>query len=313
MLGIIPPANKPIITKKPTRYWSVLILILLLTTFLIWASRCQKLPSLDQPPIITDYNEEVTQTDQTNNPVIEQPDQNTDQPDETETTNTINNDTVADTCQSNGYIAKSSQGVIQLNEDSFIKFFTAKIANGNQALQDIRGLTCLEKLTILNDNTYNITDLSSLAKLTQLQILEIDGTTVTDLTPLSYLTNLKRLMLANSPITNLAGIKNLTNLTSLNLAGDNKLSDISALRNLTKLIDLELSGTNIIDLSPITSLNNLKTLALFNTNWSQQVLAGVNPLADPNWQDKLVYPPEIKALLTANPALQISWLQFQIG
>ncbi|MFH1088448.1 MAG: leucine-rich repeat domain-containing protein, partial [Patescibacteria group bacterium] len=147
----------------------------------------------------------------------------------------------------------------------------------------------------------------------QLQILEIDGTNVTDLSPLNNLTNLRRLMIANSPITNLTGIKNLTNLTFLNLFGDNKLIDISTLRNLTKLIDLGLAGTNITDLSPMTSLKNLKTLTLFNTNWSAQVLVdGINPLTDPDWQSKLIYPPEIQALFTANPNLEINWLQLQV-
>ena len=287
---------QPTGTKKPNPPWLVLMLVLLLIILLVWAARCQKLPESNQLPEFNNQTEPTVNDNLINNP----------------TTNNQTGNTPTLSCQTsaNGYTTQRIQGLIQLDDASLLKFLTAKLIDGNQALRDIQGLTCLEKLTIFNDGTNNITDLAPLSKLIRLQVLEVDGTNATDPSPLNKLTNLKNLLFANSPITNLVGIKNLTNLTSLNLSGDNRLADISALRNLVKLTFLGLSGTKIIDLSPITSLKSLKTLSLANTNWSEQVLAGVNPFADPAWQSKLVYPPEIEALFTANPTLSINWLSF---
>lgn len=133
-------------------------------------------------------------------------------------------------CSANGYQAvyypsKNSlyQQIILENasgtESSLNKFINQYIKNGNQALADIRDLTCLDTL----------------------EVPYVAGAKVTDLTPLSALTNLKTLVLTNTDVDSIAELGQLQKLASLTL-NLSRAVDLSPLVNLNKLKTFTVCG-----------------------------------------------------------------------
>ena len=178
----------PRLVAKP-KHWSPIILLLILIGLAIWVTQCRK-----DLPLLGGF-----------------------------TKNTV-------ACSVNGYQAvyypfqgSPYQQIILENaseeKSSLNKFINQYIKNGNQALLDIRDLTCLDTL----------------------EIPYINKARVTDLTPLSALTNLKTLALTNTDINNIAALGQLQKLASLTL-NLSRAVDLSPLVNLKKLKTFTVCG-----------------------------------------------------------------------
>ncbi len=220
-------------------------------------------------------------------------------------------------CSYNGYTAvyypfKGSpyQEIILENasgEDSSLdRFLQTKIKSGSQALVDIQGLTCLERLDIPNTGGASIIDISPLAQLTQLKELYIDHAQIKDLTPLSRLIKLESLMIADAYIIDISPLHSLRNLHYLNLSDNPQVSHLEPLREMTKLETLILTGTSVQDFTPLYSLPRLISLDLADTYWSEKVLEDID-LSDPDWETNLAAPSEITNLQKALPKLKIEF------
>ncbi len=131
----------------------------------------------------------------------------------------------------------------QLSRTDIISIF-------RRIIKDVRPISSLTNIKIVNLKFNDITDISSLAYLTNLIEIDLWNNQVYDISSLAKLTKLKNINLINNPITDISPLSNLTNLTNLALVG-NKFTDLSALSNLTKLSSIALNRNQITDITPL--------------------------------------------------------------
>ena len=174
-------------------------------------------------------------------------------------------------------------------------------------IQDLSGLEFCRNLTILNLNGELMPpagashfDISVLEGLGNLEYLELSNNQIRDLGPLRNLVNLSTLILSRNQIAETASLVNLDRLTTLDLSqnqiadplpgqklplaqvsaleildlSQNQISDLSPFSSLTNLRELDLSQCQISDISPLQPLTNLIALNLSNNQ-----IQDLNPLA----------------------------------
>ena len=123
-----------------------------------------------------------------------------------------------------------SDNITNLNGLAGLTNLTQLDLTGGQ-ISDLRPLSALTNLKVLNlsrNSITSLTELEGLTSLTNLTELDLHDNQISDLQPISNLTNLTVLGIRDNQITSLAGLENLTNLTYIYASG-NPLTDTSAL------------------------------------------------------------------------------------
>jgi len=95
----------------------------------------------------------------------------------------------------------------------------------NNQIVDLKPLSTLTKLILLDLGNNQIVDLKPLSTLTNLIVLDLGNNQIVDLKPLSTLTSLDELILGNNQIADLKPLSTLTNLDELYL-GNNPFPDV---------------------------------------------------------------------------------------
>ena len=134
---------------------------------------------------------------------------------------------------------------------------------------DFSALAELPTLRTLDLSSAKITDFSAVSAFENLTYLSLSETNFNDLSLLSGLTKLEELYLGkflerHDFAESLDPISELTSLRKLHVSNAG-LKDISAISAMVNIESLALEGNPIEDYSPIANLSNLKTLDLTNT------------------------------------------------
>ncbi len=137
---------------------------------------------------------------------------------------------------------------------------------------DLRYMTFLEKLTVANGVSGELSVLSALANLTT---LEITDTSVSsdELAVIGALPKLERLTLSRCGLTTASGLKTAAGLRYLDLSG-NAIRNISALSAMRTLQEASLQNNALTDLSCFSGITSLTRL-----NVSGNTLTDISPLA----------------------------------
>lgn len=132
-----------------------------------------------------------------------------------------------------------------------------------ESIKEIRG-NFGNPIAILNTHiNYKITNLDGIQYLKNLETVMLAGNDISDIYPLSSLSNLKYLDISlNRELTDISPLGNLSNLKYLDISSSKELSNISPLSKLTKLEYLDAIGNKIKDVSPLSTLPNIKILSL---------------------------------------------------
>lgn len=138
---------------------------------------------------------------------------------------------------------------------------------GNLQIRDFYPLSPFIVLEELYFSKTSVRDLRHLSSLTSLKILNCSQNPILDLSPLAYLQDLHTLSFDNTPLSKLDPITRLTQLKSLSCAGT-QIKDLSPLSSLRELQNLDISNTSVRSLRPLQTLFELKTLTCFNTKLS---------------------------------------------
>ena len=133
------------------------------------------------------------------------------------------------------------------------------------ALELLRPLDCLAKLSVLRNQIYKPTALAHLRALT---LLRLDHSTLTDLSPLSGLPHLRSLTIRSTQVRDLGPLGEIPNLRRVDV-GDGPLTDLSPLRACRSLVELDVSHTAVRDLSPLRQLGSLRRIFLEDTAASE--------------------------------------------
>lgn len=168
--------------------------------------------------------------------------------------------------------------------------------SGNQFIQNIKPLSALSKLKILDISDTKISDLNPLRYSLRLEQLIASNSNISEVSVFEYFENLKTLDLSHSPVVNIAPIGKLKNLQNLNLVATDViifdgLKDLSTLRKLDisntafsnaeylaankNLITARLSRTGITSLNVFSSMRQLKEL-----DASETYISDLNALRD---------------------------------
>ncbi|WP_350344282.1 leucine-rich repeat domain-containing protein [Proteinivorax tanatarense] len=149
---------------------------------------------------------------------------------------------------------------------------------------DLISIDKLEQLTELRilNVTVDEQQLKDISKLGNLEVLEITKSELTDISPISELTNLKELNLNQNSISNLAPLSNLTTIKKLQM-DNNYIEDISALNTMSNLEYISLSKNQIVDITALKKLEKVKKINLENNEIeSVQPLKTLTNLEDLN-------------------------------
>ncbi len=129
----------------------------------------------------------------------------------------------------------------------------------------IDGIENLQNLVYLHLENGEIRDISPLKSLKKLEDLDLWDNYITDLTPLLGLTKLTSLELNDNyfcDLTPLKGLINLTHLYLVNSRSGNKISDITPLSNLKNIISIALACNNVSNVEPLSKLPKIQELYL---------------------------------------------------
>ncbi len=171
--------------------------------------------------------------------------------------------------------------------------------SGNKDIRDLKPLSQLKDLEILDISNTGVADLSGLKNVPNLKELDCSNSEmIEDLTPLKNMRRLEKLICYNTSVSNLEPLKYLS-LKELNVAltfiADNSLSvlegmlslqklDISQnelirnlgfMHNLDNLTDLNCSKSPVVSVDSIAVIDNLEHLDISNTD-----IKGIKPLID---------------------------------
>lgn len=128
-------------------------------------------------------------------------------------------------------------------------------------IYDVKPLSNLKRLKVLNLYACSVRDISSFNKLLNIESLKLPINNIENVESLGNLKNLRVLSLFGNEIVDITPLRNLTNLEDLNL-GSNKITDISALKGLRKLKKLSISSNMISNISVLSKLSSLESLEI---------------------------------------------------
>lgn len=123
----------------------------------------------------------------------------------------------------------------------------------------------VEKITLLNINSKNVSNLSGIQYFTNLNALYMNSNQISNLNLISNLEKLKTIEFNFNNVSNLTPFQNLIKIEWMHLT-DNNVSDISYVSNLTSIKNLGLSKNQIEDIAPLGFLINLERLDLSENN-----------------------------------------------
>lgn len=138
---------------------------------------------------------------------------------------------------------------------------------GNMEIRDFYPLNAFIVLEELSFTKTRISDLRHLSTLTSLKVLDCSQNPISDLGPLAYLQELHTLSFNNTPLAKLDPISRLTQLKTLKCAGT-QIKDLDPLSSLRELQNLDISNTSVRSLKALQPLFDLQTLTCFNTKLS---------------------------------------------
>ena len=127
--------------------------------------------------------------------------------------------------------------------------------------KDLDSISSMKELRTLDVSDSEIEDLRALSNLTKLRVLRLQDTRVSDLSGISGLSELHSLDLDGTAI---ADLRPLTGMSISNLwLSRTRVVDLSPLSQLEQLRNLDLSYTEVTELSPISTLEELEGLILY--------------------------------------------------
>lgn len=153
------------------------------------------------------------------------------------------------------------------------------LPEGITDFSDLQHFSYLQKLSIVNCGS---ADLSSIAKLSELKELSIIGGELSQdsLKAIGTLRTLEKLTLSKCGLSSIAPLEGLTALTYLDLS-DNTLRNIGIFAGFTKLQELHMSSNALTDLEAMANLTDLKILDIsFNSLQSLKPLYGITGLQE---------------------------------
>ncbi len=152
------------------------------------------------------------------------------------------------------------------------------IPDGTENYDVLRFMTYLEKLTIDNGCTGQ---LSVLSHLSNLNTLSITNTQVQpdELTLIATLPNLTALTLNNCSLSTISGLENAGSMQSLDLS-NNTIRDLSPLSSMEDLEHLNLAHNAVNDISALSNLKQISTLDVsYNSLSTLEAVAQMSKLA----------------------------------
>ena len=188
----------------------------------------------------------------------------------------------------------SEDKILYSNDLWTIQEFT--VPENAKSLEDLKHLAFLEKLTLTNGVSGQLSNISELSNLTELTItdtvvnaeelpiigrlpnlqrLTLNGCSLSTTAGLETAKSLNYLDLTNNAIRNISPLSSLKQLQELKLA-KNALNDLSSLSGLNMLTNLDVSNNNLATLAPITSIVGLKQLIADSNALTE--LAGIQQL-----------------------------------
>lgn len=136
-------------------------------------------------------------------------------------------------------------------------------------VNEIKPLSVLARLEILNISNMQLTDLSPLSKISRLKALNLSDTPVTDLSPLMSHKSLEELNCSNSPLSNIDLVSGFKNLKKLNISGT-QVSKLDPLEYCLNLEELDCYNTRINNLKVLDNHQHIKMVRVYNTRLSDK-------------------------------------------
>ena len=128
-------------------------------------------------------------------------------------------------------------------------------------IYEIKGLDNFTYLRELSLNMNEIKEIKNLEQLRQLRDLSLSGNHISEIKGLEKLMKLEYLNFSHNQITKIEGLETLTHLKELSL-WNNKITDIEGLENLTDLRELGLGRNCVSEIQGLENLKNLRVLSL---------------------------------------------------
>lgn len=168
-------------------------------------------------------------------------------------------------------LSASETAELYTNDLWDIKEFTVPETAKNYA--DLKHMVFLEKLTISNGVSDELSNIASLGTLTD---LSVTGTTVSSehLAAIAALPLLKNLKLTDCGISSITPLEKATALVTLDLS-KNSIRTLTALSNMQALTELNLSNNTVVDIDPLKSCTALTKLDV-----SSNALSTLAPLGN---------------------------------
>ena len=130
----------------------------------------------------------------------------------------------------------------------------------SEKISDLTGLSEFLNLRVLEAPTNNISNIEELAGLTKLEKLLLERNQISDLTPLAGLFRLRTLEIAKNKIKDLSPIYVLDNVEVLDV-NKNQITSIKGIGSMRKINTLRVSRNQIQDISPVGELDDLVHLS----------------------------------------------------
>ncbi len=176
-----------------------------------------------------------------------------------------------------------------VNLDWYYRFVSIDTLNisGNSNIENLRPLSELRDLKVIDISNTGITDLSPISNVTFLESLDISDTKTDDIQFIKYSDRLKHLDISKTQIPDISQLLNLKSLVSLKIEKTPVLSfavlnefknliqldltesgfnNIENIKDLSQLKSLNLSGNYMINFSALSGLSGLTSLNLSQTN-----------------------------------------------
>lgn len=130
----------------------------------------------------------------------------------------------------------------------------------SEKISDLTGLSEFLNLRVLEAPTNNISNIEELAGLTKLEKILLEDNKISDLTPLAGLFRLRTLEVAYNKIQDISPLYGLDNVEVLDVIG-NQITGIKGIGSMRKINTLRLSKNQIRDISPVGELRDLVHLS----------------------------------------------------
>ena len=172
---------------------------------------------------------------------------------------------------------KTVSDIVEIKDENLLKAINNQLGRGE--VLDSVTIDDMERLTVLNAESKNISLIEGLEYAVNLVELRLYNNNISNIEPLKDLVNLEILHIGKNNISSLEALKKLTNLKKLYFHG-NKVSSVEPLRNLIQLTTLHIGDgyyingqwydfkNNVTDISPLANLTKLKYLRLENNQVS---------------------------------------------